>query len=287
MMIDLRRTMIRAVFLSCAAFMGPASLYAAPTDQAVPGGIAIVPLGDGPARPTAKYKGRKVMVVRREQQWVAVVGVPLSAKSGRHRIHVEGNEDKHTRLFTVRDKQYKKQYITIKNKRMVTPNAKDLKRIRGDRKAINAALDSWSTPETIEMDFEPPVVGRFSSSFGLRRYFNKQPRSPHSGMDIAVPKGTLVGAPAPGRVVATGNYFFNGKTVFVDHGQGLVTMYCHLDSIGVEPGDAVATGDPLGKVGMTGRVTGPHLHWSVSLNHTMVDPALFLDPEVLDAHGEE
>ncbi|NIP72966.1 MAG: M23 family metallopeptidase [Gammaproteobacteria bacterium] len=259
---------------------------ALPSHQPVPGGVAIVPLGDGAERPEAWYGKRRVMVVRGDGEWLAVAGIPLSAKPGRHRIRVRGAAGaEHTRLFTVRAKQYATQHITLENKRMVTPNARDLERIGRDRRAINAALAEWSRPQNVELDFDAPVTGRFSSSFGLRRFFNDKPRKPHSGMDIAAAKGTPVQAPAQGRVVATGDYFFNGNTVFLDHGRGLITMYCHLESIAVKTGEAVERGQPLGTVGMTGRVTGPHLHWSVSLNRAMVDPALFLPPSL--AQGEE
>ena len=138
------------------------------------------------------------------------------------------------------------------------------------------------TARSLPEQWHPPLSGRYSSSFGKRRVLNGQPRSPHSGLDIAAPEGTPVESIAAGRVAAVGDYFFNGKTVMVDHGQGLISMYCHLSEIEVAPGEEVTPDSVVGKVGKTGRVTGAHLHLSVSLNNARVDPLLFFNAPEAD-----
>jgi murein DD-endopeptidase MepM/ murein hydrolase activator NlpD len=176
----------------------------------------------------------------------------------------------------VAPKQYAEQRLTVTNRRHVDPSKEDLERIAEERTRIDTALGTFTADRQPVLALQPPVAGRRSSSFGLRRYFNGQARNPHSGMDIAAATGTPIRSPAPGRVVEAGDFFFNGNTVFVDHGQGVVTMYCHLSRIDVTPGDEVGAGTILGLVGATGRVTGPHLHWGVAVNRALVDPALFL-----------
>jgi len=244
----------------------------------VPGGIAILVLNaDSEPAPTVRFQDRRVLVARDSGRWQAVVGLPLSLKPGQHYIDVaEPGSAKRTLAFAVKDKKYDSQYLTLQDKRQVEPNAEDLKRIQRDQEVIKRALATWSAREIDDVRLDQPAAGRFSSAFGLRRFFNKQPRNPHSGLDIAAPEGTPIAAPADGTVIETGNYFFNGNTVILDHGQGLITLYNHLNKISVSPGDVLVRGQKLGEVGMTGRVTGPHLHWSVSLNGTLVDPALFL-----------
>jgi murein DD-endopeptidase MepM/ murein hydrolase activator NlpD len=255
-----------------------------PRASSVPGGIAILPVGAAStSAPTVYFHGNRVLVARQDDNWQAVVGLPLDLAPGDQSISVTdaggGLREMH---FTVEPKDYPAQYLTLSNKRQVNPTARDMQRIRRDQAAINDAFTTWSPRDNMDLSLDLPVNGRRSSSFGLRRYFNKQPRQPHSGMDIAAAEGTPVHAPADGTVLRTGDYFFNGNSIFIDHGQGLVSMYNHLHKIGVQPGQSVKRGEVIGEVGRTGRVTGPHLHWSISLNNSRVDPALFLPVDAVD-----
>ncbi len=251
-----------------------------PQQNAVPGGVAIVALPDDADFTTVKFGKKRVMTVVDGDQWYAVVGLSLKTKAGEHTVSYKNNNgDESTISFEVTGKTYREQRITLKNKRKVNPYKNDLDRIAKERKLIGAAFAKWTNRSDINMQFDKPVDGPFSSPFGLKRFFNDQPRNPHSGLDIAAPTGTPIKIPADGTVVESGDYFFNGNTVFVDHGQGLITMYCHMDSIDVNNGDELKRGDVIGTVGETGRVTGAHLHWSVSLNGTRVDPMLFLKAE--------
>ncbi len=269
--------MIRRIFFLL-SLIAPIHVAALDLDTApVPGGVAVVALPDDVDRASVRYRDRKVLVTTVEDQLAAVVGLSLGSKPGRHYVKARDRDGKALQFgFTVEGKAYREQRITIKDKRKVNPEKRDMDRIVREKKIITGALRHWSATEPAALEFVLPVDGPMSSPFGLRRFFNNQPRKPHSGLDIAAPTGTPIHAPAPGSVLETGDYFFNGKTVFIDHGQGLVTMYCHMDSIDIEPGTRVETGDPIGTIGMTGRVTGPHLHWGVSLNNARVDPWLFL-----------
>lgn len=260
----------------------PAMAMTLPEQSATPGGVVLLPVDiNNPKHAKITYKKNRVMLIKNNDSWLAVIGIPLTAKPGPQHITLSNPSGMQTQTiaFNIVDKKYRTQELTVKNKRHVNPNQQDMTRIIGERKKINAALKYWSDTPVSSLILKTPVAGAQSSSFGLRRIFNGQPRRPHSGMDIAAVSGTPIAAPADGTVIDTGNYFFNGNTVFIDHGQGLVTMYCHLSSIDVKEGHHLKQGDILGKVGKTGRVTGAHLHWSVSLNNVRVDPALFLPEE--------
>jgi len=259
--------------------------YAAelPKESRVPGGVAIVPLLGltHTKAPLADFRGNRVMVLSAEgtqyenqTRWLAVVGIPLKAKADK-RLVISAGGEKYP--FTITEKEYKAQYLTIKNKKHVNPDPEQVKRWRREKAEMVGAFTHWDSVAQPPVNFVLPAEGRFSSPFGLKRFYNKQPRNPHSGLDIAAPKGSPIKAPAAGTVLTTGHYFFNGKTVIMDHGQGLTTMYCHMSRIDVKPGDKLQTGDQLGAIGSTGRSTGPHLHWGVSLNNVRVDPTLFLN----------
>ena len=247
----------------------------------VPGGIAVITLPADADPATARYRDRKVLITRNDDSYIAVIGLPLATKSGRHYLKINNQQGQAQSIgFQVEDKAYEEQHITIKDKRKVNPEKRDMERITRESKQIKTALRHWSAQDDVVVAFQKPVAGPTSSPFGLRRFFNEQARNPHSGLDIAAPEGARIHAPAPGTVLDTGDFFFNGNTVLLDHGQGLVTMYCHMSKIDVTSGQTVDSGEILGEVGMTGRVTGPHLHWGVSLNDARVDPLLFLPEEV-------
>jgi murein DD-endopeptidase MepM/ murein hydrolase activator NlpD len=247
-----------------------------PKESRVPGGVAFVPVPGSDIAPTVIFNTHRVAVIRRDEQWVAVVGIPLAEKPGELKLKVSTPSGTSEVPFRITDKSYRTQNLTIKNQRQVDPNPDDLKRISGETKRSDTALSKFTATDTPTLQLISPVEGVRSDSYGSRRVFNGQPRSPHSGMDIAAAKGTPIRSPASGTVVEAGEFFFNGNTLYIDHGDGLVTMYCHLDTIKVKLGDRVNQGDLIGTVGATGRVTGPHLHWGVALNRAMVDPALFI-----------
>ena len=257
------------VLASCAAI-------ALPRHSPVPGGIAVIDLGPaGQTMPTARWGEQPIAVVRDNGHWFALVGIPLDTLPGDFEIGVFFGSTVATKRVVVSIKNYPEQRLTIKDKRKVEPNPDDLLRIERERETTEAIKRrfSGSAPNT---DFALPANGPLSSRFGLRRIFNGLPRNPHAGLDVAVGTGAPVTAPADGVVANVGDYFFNGNTVFVDHGQGLITAYMHLSRTDVRAGQAVKKGELLGAVGATGRVTGPHLHWAVILNNTPVDPELFI-----------
>ncbi|MDR6858022.1 peptidoglycan DD-metalloendopeptidase family protein [Variovorax guangxiensis] len=250
-----------------------------PHASQVPGGIARLSLGPAARRPQARTaEDVPLLVLGDAIDWGALVGIPLSAEPGEARIRVLREDGGTSELtYVIAPKRYREQHLKVAPGQ-VDLSAEDLARYERERAHLQTVMATFSEPlPQGELRMQVPVPGRRSGSFGLRRVFNGEKRNPHSGMDIAAATGTPVRAPMAGRVIDTGDYFFNGNTVWLDHGGGLLTMYCHLSASDVKPGELVKAGERFCAVGATGRVTGPHLHWSVMLNRTMVDPALFLE----------
>ncbi|NYT64863.1 peptidoglycan DD-metalloendopeptidase family protein [Alcaligenaceae bacterium] len=245
----------------------------------VPGGVAVVVLNvpDASTAPKVFYKNNPVLVAKdSDQQWIAIIGIDLKTQPGKEFINLDTPQGQQKLNFVVGTKNYTIQRITLKNKSHVEPSPEQTRRYEREYQEQIAAYAHFRSTLPSNVLLDKPVEGRLSSQFGLRRFFNGQERNAHSGLDFAVPQGTAVKAPADGVVTIVADYFFNGKTVFLDHGQGLITMYCHLSASQVQVGDVVSRGQVIAKVGATGRATGPHLHWNVSLNNTRVDPAIFI-----------
>ncbi len=185
-----------------------------------------------------------------------------------------------SRTLSIAGRTYKVQRIDGLPKRKVTPLAPDMKRIRRERKLITDVRAKAGPEALFSSGFQWPAKGRISGVFGSQRILNGEPRRPHNGIDVAAPPGTPVRAMADGLVALVHpGMFFAGKTVMLDHGLGLTSVYIHLRETSVAEGELVLKGQQIGEIGMTGRATGPHLHWGVSWFNTHLDPALLVgDP---------
>lgn len=277
----LRRRLFGRLFL-CLLVMGAGPAVAdgfRPEQGRYPGGVAIIEVPQhSQSAPLVTFQGKRLYTQRTPAgDWEAWVGLPLSLQPGDYQVDWAVKAGSLPLRFTVEPKQYREQRLNVDRKH-VDLSAENLARYQREKPEILGALDGWRPTQTpLGAQAFVPVMGERSDSFGFRRIFNGEARKPHSGMDIAAPKGTPVYSVLPGRVAAIGDYFFNGKTVILDHGQGLTSLYCHLSSIeDLRIGQTLPGGSPLGEVGATGRVTGPHLHLTVSLNGARVNPALFL-----------
>ena len=264
-------------FLLLLILLSAGNIPAAPNASLVPGGVAIIELDKSDKTPHFKFRNKPVLITHLNDRLVAIVGLPLSLKPGEYFIngHSDNESALQKKFFKVTDKKYSTQHINIKDDRKVNPYASDMDRILAEQKRQNSAKNHYSN-KAVDVDLLQPVAGIMTGSFGRRRIFNGQTRRPHSGMDIAANEGVPVAAPTDGTVIELGDFFFSGNLIYVDHGQGMISLFAHLSEIDVELGQQIEKGQIIGRVGATGRVTGPHLHWSLGLNGTWVDPSLFL-----------
>lgn len=274
------RSRVRTSMLLTASLMSAMTL-AAPQESRVPGGIAILPLPSTlPADISASYDGHPLLVeTSSDGSRHLIVGIPLAAAPGEAMVQIMAGKKNETLAFTISEKKYTEQHITLPpDDKHINPGPEELARYAREAKEQQAIYKTFSGNGAGWPDFVMPTKGERGNTFGLKRFFNGEARAPHLGMDIPAAEGQPAWAPADGVVVQTGDYFFNGRTVMIDHGHGLVSMLCHLSAIKAKAGDKVKQGDVIGLVGHTGRATGPHLHWTVSLNDARIDPLLVLAP---------
>jgi murein DD-endopeptidase MepM/ murein hydrolase activator NlpD len=255
-------------------FLLSITLYAIPTHSPYPGGIIVYPI-QSTQKPLAFHDKRTLMVRYFDKNWHVIAGIHLLEEKKFFDITLQIKDVNKTISIPIQAKTYKKQYITVKNTQHVSPNHDNLDRIWSEKKRSTKALQTFSKRQH-DFDFIKPVSSKIDDDFGKRRYFNNKPRKPHSGVDMKAKIGTKIKAPLSGTITISDNFFFNGNTIYIDHGEGLVSMVCHLNKRFFKEGDTVRQGDIIGEVGMTGRATGPHLHWGVALNGNMIDPRLLL-----------
>jgi murein DD-endopeptidase MepM/ murein hydrolase activator NlpD len=260
---------------ACTATIGAESAVLPFKPSPVPGGVTIISIHGKAQAPHVTYHGEPVLTRRSAKGWTAVVGIPLSAKPGQDAIEVDGKPV----AFVVKPKRYPEQRVQLKNPRLVNPNAEDAARIEKENALMEPAWKAWPDGFIPALTFRQPTPGSLTASFGMRRIFNGEHKSPHQGLDIRAPQGQAVRAPAAGMVMLTGDFFYAGNAVLLAHGEGVVSLLCHLSKITVKEGQVLKAGERVGEVGATGRASGPHLHWSLSLNNARVDPRIFLESE--------
>jgi murein DD-endopeptidase MepM/ murein hydrolase activator NlpD len=230
-----------------------------------------------------RFSGEKNSLCKDEESGdlFAFLGLDLELSPGSYPLNVtaqfqDGTLSTLTREIDVVSKEFPVERLRVDPK-YVTPPAEAQERIRLEAQLLRSIYAGFSPDWLGEGSFVLPTEGRVNPNFGRRRVFNDLPRSPHSGVDISSPQGTPVLASNSGRVVLTRGLYYAGNTVIIDHGLGVFSVYLHLSRMLVEEGSLVLKGAPIGEVGATGRVTGPHLHWSVRIRNSRVDPLSLLD----------
>lgn len=239
-----------------------------------PGEVALARwIASGPTAGELRFNDKLIPLEPGEEGGWALLGLDLGAAPGDYplRLRLPGGTEQQVGTLKVTAKKRPEERLTLPKAYVSPQDPAILQRIEREGKLLRQIF-SVRSQGPLPTAFVLPVGDPMGSPFGLRRILNGQPRSPHAGVDFRSPRGTIVGASAAGRVVFTGDLYYTGLTVLVDHGDGLYSLYCHLESLDCAPNQPVALGTPLGRVGSTGRSTGPHLHWGVKLRGDRVDP---------------
>jgi murein DD-endopeptidase MepM/ murein hydrolase activator NlpD len=262
----------------------PLSIWANITikNTPIPGGVAVVDFSTNHANPKAFYSRVPVYVQKIENtHWQALIGIPLLVKTGEKQLEIRDFSTRKIK-FKIEDFAYQEQHITLsgKKKKYLNPTLKYTDRIKRERPILSAARKTFSPKIDENKNFIRPVAGVITSPFGLKRFYNGQSRRPHTGLDYAGKTGSAIKAAGAGKVIISDDFFFNGNAVFIDHGQGLISVYIHLNERSVEVGQWLKRGDIIGTIGQTGRATGPHLHFGIYLNQTVINPNILINDEI-------
>jgi murein DD-endopeptidase MepM/ murein hydrolase activator NlpD len=240
--------------------------------------LVVVEGADAKKPPKAEFQGRALefFPAASTGTWLAFIGLDLDAPTGPSTLtaalrDVSGRVTRRSETLNVAPGRFRTEELKVAQK-FVTPEKSDTERAESEAVQVRELYTHGEEKRLFEGRFDPPIPGAATARFGERRVFNGQPRAPHSGMDLRAKKGTPVRAPAAGKVALAGPLYFSGNTIILDHGLGITTLYAHLSRMLVKRGDMVKKGQLIGKVGATGRVTGPHLHWALKFHEARVDP---------------
>lgn len=215
------------------------------------------------------------------EEFITVIGLDIGVPAGSHPLRVRidyhnGSVEMANSRIVVKEKQFPVKELWV-DEDYVTPPSEQTARIRRESRLLQSLYKQWTEDWLGDGNFMLPVNGEAFPNFGERRIFNNKPRSSHSGVDISATTGTPVAASNSGRVVLAEDLYFAGNTVIIDHGLGIFSLYCHFSEILVDKGSDIGKGDLIGKIGATGRVTGPHLHWGIKIQGDRVDPFSLLE----------
>ena len=236
------------------------------------GGLVIATVAPGYS---VKYKGEPLKI---NEKGMFILGLGRDADELMRLVVANDKGHQTDYTFPVAKRKYKIQSIEGVPQRTVTPNPEDVARIRQDSLLVKNARQGVSDRQDFLTGFKKPLEGPVTGVYGSQRVYNGTPKNPHYGVDYAAPKGTIVRAPAAGVVqLAHSDLFYSGGTVIMDHGFGLNSSFLHLSAVLVAEGQEVKQGDPIGKVGATGRATGPHLDWRMNWLNVRIDPQLVME----------
>ena len=238
------------------------------------GAVAYLPLSKNESNDYFYYKNRLVTKIQKKNEYYLMFGIPYYSDEGFNEyIFRSSSREKKIRL-KVNKKKYDSQYITIKKYK--TKTKEDIARISTERNQLIEAKKKIYN-QYPDIQFIMPSDGVTSGVYGTQRYYNGKKGRFHNGHDIAAEIGTYIFSPSAGKVMLTGDYYYNGKFVMINHGNNLISMFLHMDDISVSKDDIVRKGQKIGTIGNTGLSTGPHLHWSVIANNEYIDPLVLIE----------